>query len=295
MPIPLVVKRVTLLVLLFFLVGLVVALPKIRTRVEQKETKVEKDAPLTGPAIVNGELVLPKIDLPESNSSNLQKINRPALLIVSANLIGIYSAEQGAGSDSAHLAGIRMLGEVKNSGSDFIGSFTPVVRFIDAGGATVSQKIAHNSVNYDFFGLGGEEQTVYDITVDDPPPSDRMEIVFSAASASASPDRVPLKILNRSTETIPASISGKAVDTYSVRGSIINTTSLPVADMTIVGWLKNEDGKVYGIARQDFKSDLLSPGQTLDFHLLLLPVKTDEKFSDIGIAAWGKEYILNGQ
>lgn len=255
------------------------------------------------PSIINGELVLPKL----ATGSAVSALGGQARLgIVSANLIGI--ADPSANSGQANrLSAIRILGEVSNIGEKIVDSVSPVVRFIDANGKVIGQKIGRLSTNWNFFGVIPGEKTLYDVTVDSPPQADKLEIVLNASSATDSAIFDVLKIASRSMEIKTATYQGSGssdqgsesgsigekVEYYSVTGSVVNTLTDPISDITIYSWARDKEGKVFAFNRQDFKNDLLALGEKIDFRILLLPLKSGEQYDSYEVAAWGKRYRLN--
>ncbi len=257
------------------------------------EKKAAKTPEVSIPTIVNGELVLPKIgeDLKLSGSAptDLGSVNS-YLSVLSVNLVGIYSADPQS-SGSSVLSGVRILGEAKNMGNGVVTGILPVARFIGADGTTIAQKLPRNSTGYDFYPLDSDEPMVYDLTVDGVPPADRLELVLNTQTASDD-GMVPLKIASKSATPSSVSANGQNYEVYTLAGSVVNTRDLPVSDIAILGWVKDKDGKVYGVGRQDFPSDLISPGEKIDFKILVLPVKGGESLDSFAIRAWGKEYHL---
>jgi len=250
------------------------------------------------PTIINGELVLPKL----ATGSAISTLgNKARLGIISANLIGIQD------SQTQKLSAIRILGEVSNIGEKIVDGMSPLVRFIDKNGKTIGQKIGRLSTGWEFFGIVPGEKTLYDVTVDSPPDADRLEIVLNAASATDSALFEQMKIASRSVEVKTATYQGSGggaqatesagkgekVQYYSVTGSVVNTLSDPVSDITIYSWARDKEGKVFAFNRQDFKNDLLAVGGKLDFRILLLPLKNGEEYDSYEVAAWGKRYKLN--
>lgn len=244
------------------------------------------------PSIVDGELVLPK--LVATDTSLTKNLNARGLRAVSVNLFAVPVEGQ------QKLAAIRVLGEMENIGTQVINSFSPVIKFYGPGGNILAQKIAHYSTGFEMFGLRQTDRSVYDVTVDEPPDAERLEIAFNVTSASSSALFNEMKIASRSMEIKMANYQGVATDSadqsfeyYTVSGSVVNTFDNPISEISIYGWAKNSEGKVYTFAKQDFKNDLLSPGDKVDFRITLLPFKPGETLETYEIKAWGKEYKLN--
>lgn len=246
------------------------------------------------PTIFNGDLVLPTV----SSQPPLNKFaGAGRLSVVSANLAAIF--------DKDKLTGLRVLGEVLNSGDQTVTSVSPVIRLLDANGNLVAQKIARPTTGYEFHDLSPNDTTLFDVTLDDPPKSDKMEILFNITGASQSAVFEPLKIASRSMETRSTNVNssdststgsgataGQKVDYYIVSGRVVNPLASAVTDVSIYAWARDEDNKVFAFGEASFKNDLINPGDGVDFRAILVPVRTDEKFASYEVAAWGKEYRL---
>ncbi len=260
------------------------------------------------PTIVNGQLVLPK--LATASGGLNPNLNRTARLgVVSVQLIPVADSQQ---TGQQKLAGIRILGETQNLGEQIVSGVSPIVRFFDKGGKVIGQKVGRLSTGWDFFGVAPSETTLYDVTVDNPPTADKLEVVLNVAAATSSAVFEPLKIASRSVEVKTATYQnnsssssnsgesssrvtaqGDTVEYYTVSGAVVNALSDPVSDISVYAWVKDKDNKVYAFTRQDFKNDLLAAGDKIDFRMTLLPLKGGESYSSYEVAAWGKRYKLN--
>jgi len=279
------------------------------------------------PTIYNGQLVLPST-VTSSADNNLSRNEFTGRLAVgSANLAAVFDKD-------GKLTGIRILGEITNVSDLYATKVSPVVRFYDAQNKIVGQKIGRLTSGFDFFELASHNRSVYDVTVDNPPASDKLEILFNITQSSPSASFAPLKIGNRNLETKTATINsqesqegqgvsgnqenqgtesgeasssatatssaapvpaGEKVAYYVVSGQVVNSLENPVTDITVYAWAKNDEDKVFALGRTDFKNDLLKPGETVSFKVLLVPIKSDQTLITYEIAAWGKEYQLNIQ
>ncbi len=286
-------SRIGLFSLAFFVATFGIYLYKTGWRLPNKilsssDEKIE----VSLPTIINGELVLPKVTTDSSLPQNALA-NQPRIGVVSANLIAIAGQDQ-------QITGIRILGEMVGLGTKVVTEVSPVIRFFDANGAVLGQKIGHYSSGWNFFGLGNGEKSVYDVTVDNPPQADKLEIVLNAATASDSAIFDQLKIASRSLEVKTANYQGEATDSasesveyYSVSGAVVNTLTDPISEISIYAWGRDKEGKVFAFSRQDFKNDLLIAGDKIDFKITLLPLKSNEVYDSYEVAAWGKRYQLN--
>lgn len=265
---------------------------------------VKKDSKLPEvvlPTIYNGELVLPKISPTQPDGSLTKLANDERLAVVSANMTAV--------SDQNKITALRIIGEVINSGQKVAAGVSPVIRLLDENGNLIAQKIARPSTGFEFHDLGPQETTLYDVTLDDPPKSDKLEIIFNITSSSQSAIFQPLKIAGRSmeirtaninsnaatdqsTESAQESSGGQTVDYYIVSGKVVNPLGSAVTDVAIYAWARDEDNKVFAVGKTGFKNDLIDPGGGVDFRTILIPVRTDEKFASYEVAAWGREYRL---
>ncbi len=261
------------------------------------------------PTIVDGELVLPEVSKGEELGLFGNKSGASRLALVSANLTAVTD-EKGQ-----KIVGFRVTGEVRNIGTQIVTDFSPRVRFFDSNGQVVGQKIGRKTPGYRFFGLRPDAQTYYDVIVEDPPESERLEVVFNVASSSASLEFEELKIASRSVEVKKAqrqaprrapettgtesaaatqaaqvTMEGNEVEYYTVTGAIINTFTEPLTEMTVYTWVKDTENKVISFAKQDFLNDLLSVGEKLDFRMTLVPMRPGVEMVSYEIAAWGKQY-----
>jgi hypothetical protein len=250
------------------------------------------------PSIVNGELILPKIATASAPISLEKAITPARVMVVSANLVGVF--------DQQKLTGVRVIGELGNTGERFVTAVSPVVRFFDVDGKVVGQKIGRLSGGFDLNEVPPGEKTLYDVTVDDPPRSDKLEIFFNPVASSESAALDQLKIASRSMEVKTASSDSggqtgsdsaevqiqQPVDYYIVTGKVVNTFQNPISDIKIYAWAKNEEGKVFALGRTDFKNDLVSPGDNIDFKTMLLPIQSGQTLATYEVAAWGREYLL---
>ena len=257
--------------------------------------KISAGDNVTVPSIVDGQLVLPSVATGSASGlSGKAAVLAGKLGVISANLIPVFDQSQ-------KLSAIRVVGEAQNITDETVTGISAYVRFLDAQGQMVGQKLGSLSPGYDLFGFGPNERGYYDVTVEAPPSSDRLEIVLNTTAATTAAEFDELKIASRSMEIKKAVASGAAAtesantsfDYYTVGGSVVNPFSDPVSNITVYGWVRDKEGKVFGFARQDFKNDLISSGEKLDFKLNILPLRNGEKYDSYELAAWGKKYRLN--
>ncbi|MBI3559079.1 hypothetical protein HY085_01670 [Candidatus Gottesmanbacteria bacterium] len=233
------------------------------------------------PTIINGELILPKVSTPSSLPALTTR-----LAVLSANLAAVTDKD-------GKTTGIRVVGEVGNIGDKFINGANAIVRFYATTSAQPVQKIARPSANWDFLTVYPQDKVLYDVTVEAPPSSERLEVVFDVTNASSSALFNQLKIASRSMEMKTASSSGQLIEYYLASGRVVNIFANPISDIVIYGWAKNLEGRVFALGRTDFKNDLLNPGDGIDFKVLMVPFQSGQKFLNSEISAYGKEYKLS--
>ncbi len=282
---------------------------KSATRVGQQQSQ-----DVFAPSIIDGELVLPKVSGKVGENNFGGGIGKARLSVQSANLLAVFDQQ------TQKLSAIRIIGEVLNVGQKIVSEVSSVVRFYDKDGKVVAQKVGDLAPNYTFFDLLPGEKIYYDIVVPPPESSDRLEIVLNPVSATDSATFEQLKISGRVFETKTAtqqqpqvtepapeaSSSGatesagrtelipelKKVEYYTVSGSIVNPFQDLVTDITVYAWVRDTEGKVFSYARQDFKNDLISPGDKVDFRMMLVPFKDGETMGQYELVAWGRRYKL---
>lgn len=209
---------------------------------------------------------------------------RAAFRVISASLTGVY--DQGQGQNQVpKLKGLRVVGEIKNIGAKSGQPKAPVVRFHKEDGL-VQSKLA--VLNLEIPVLDSGEVFPYDVVTDDPPPSNSIEISFENSEENGAEWR-RLKILDRKEEEKEASGSGQIVKYREVHGSVYNTNEDKVLDAIVYAYARDKEGRVYAVGRRDFKNDLLSKDEKLDFNLIILPLREAE-YDSLEIAAWGKKY-----
>lgn len=257
-----------------------------------------KGVEVSVPTIIDGELVLPKVATGSGGLSGENK--KPAIGVVSANLVGVFDQEHRDASGSPKLAGIRIIGEMVNLSANRILGLSPLVKFIDGGGKMVSQKVGRLTSGFDFMNFGPEEKAFYDVTVDDPPAADRLEVALNPAEGVEKILREKLKVASFSAETkladLPSEASGSAAkkaEYYLISGVVENSLSDDVTGIVVYAWARDKEGKIFGFSRQDFTSDLLPKGEKIDFKILLLPVRLGSKLASFEVGAWGKRYKLS--
>lgn len=284
---------------------------KLKPTVNSNDSQVQE---VTVPSIIDGQLVLPKVSGKVGENNFGGGIGKARLSVQSANLLAIFDPQ------TQKLQSIRVIGEVLNIGQKIVSEVSPVVRFYDVTGKAIAQKVAELSPNYKFFDLIPGDKTYYDILVSPPDSSDRLEIVLNPVAATDSAKFEQLKISGRTFETKSATQEQpkveepvqdasdsaatqsaekktpvpepKKVEYYAVSGSILNPFQDLITEITVYAWVRNAEGKVFSFARQDFKNDLISPGDKVDFKLTLVPFKSDETMYQYELVAWGRRYKL---
>ena len=65
-----------------------------------------------------------------------------------------------------------------------------------------------------------------------------------------------------------------------------------MADIVFNAYIKDKDGRVFGYNKEAFKADLIRPGETIPFKIMVLPIKSDIAYDDFTVEVWGREYKL---
>lgn len=232
------------------------------------------------PTIINGELYVPSstISAKTSNISTNSKIG-----VVSINLAAITSQD-------GQITGIRAVGEVVNKEHNFINEMIPIAKFIDNQGNIISQKIGRLNANFRFPSIPENGKSAYDVVFEYPPVSEKIELFFNVASASSFPEFVPLKIASRSMEIKSVDNEGKKIDYYIISGNVVNPYESSISDISVISYTKDKEDKIYSLGNTNFKNDLLSKDQKIDFKIPLIPFRTDFIYESYEIFAWGKYY-----
>lgn len=262
------------------------------------------------------EVKLPEVVLGEKTSS--EKTQSGGIRVLSANLIGIYKeskqskngsppvasgtgqaqkeneATGSAATESAQvrdapqrqLAGIRILGELKNIGKEKIQNARPIVKFYKISGKKqniIATKLAAFNESYKFLPLSPGEENVYDVLVANPPSSDSVTIEFEVAPEDEEKDSSKLytnllKITDRKLKKEVVKNNGKEVSYYKFEANLLNPTQDAFVSPGIYVWIKNETGRVIGFGKKIYEADLLVPEATISAQVNVLPVNAEEMF-----------------
>jgi hypothetical protein len=281
--------------------------------------------------VLGSDVKLPEVDLSPSfkvSSKSLGlngtgALNISALKVLSANLIGIPGkaeaqkpaqkpsfkvSSKSSGLNSAEatdsakpkLAGIRILGEVENTGKDTVRDAKIIIRFF-RNGKLIAKKLGAWNQTYKFIPLSPGEINVYDVLVPSPPESDSVTIEMEEMEPGDSPkpgfkgflkawlfSSPALKIKEASIKPAVVEQQGQKLSYYKFSGTLVNTADWEISNPGIYVWIRNDKGKVIGIGSQFFESDLLIPEATLEAKIAIVPVSAEEMF-DYKVKTFGKK------
>jgi len=271
-----------------------------------------------------------EIDLPEvilnptdiTNRLQAGDINLDAdLKVVSANLIGIYEQppstadrQQPAGPDSADreasseasaaailqatptpagpvLAGIRILGEVKNVSGQTISDAQVLIRYYNQQGKLIATKLGHWKEPYQFVSLPAGETVGYDVLTTKPPAAGAIVVEFEARSAENKAEfKQELFMLGRKVEPVTVDNQGQETTYYTLSGVLVNRSQQELQTPGIYAWMKNEGGRVIGLGVHNFSADLLPPEASVSAQLNIIPVEQVNGAPDVTVKTFAATF-----
>lgn len=190
------------------------------------------------------------------------------------------------------LAGIRVLGEVKNIGQKTAKGAKAIVRFYASPNKTsanqdkqlklVATKVASFNQNYQWLALKPNEVNVYDLLIPNPPASETITIEFKADSESApkskSESLSELKVKSKKLEDASLKRGQEELAYFKFSAVLTNLSEKEIVNPGLYVWLKNDEGKVIGFASKTFETDILIPNQEMEANLLIVPVSAGTMF-----------------
>lgn len=264
------------------------------------------------------EAKLPEIRIKGLSDQEWETEASPAaqLRVISANLVGIYeqitpspqasalgeatssgsqatlSAQTSALSQpQVRLAGIRILGEIKNVGQKPAFDATPIVQFYKNEALTAT-KIGQWSQGYQFVPLEPGKTSVYEVVVAEPPASQSVSIKFKPKAVpederSGFSSEVDLLVKERELEPASFQRGQQEVGYYQFKGLLTNKGTQEIVSPGIYVWLRTEEGKVVGFGGRIYENDLFMPGREMEVNLAIIPAVEDEVF-DFQVRTFGK-------
>ena len=203
---------------------------------------------------------------------------------------------------AVRLAGLRILGEVKNIGQETVYSAKALVRFYGQSSTSnleplsadrqdrtsnslLATKVAQFNQGYQFLPLSPGEINVYDLIVASQPESNTVTVELraedsksSAKSPELSSDNF-LKITSKKLEPLTIKKGETELTYYQFSCQLVNKSDAEIVNPGLYVWLKNNQGKVIGLTGKIFETDLLTPDQELEVKLMIAPVNLDEVFN----------------
>lgn len=294
-------KKAFISIFVILLIGIGVGLNLPRNKEESRVLKMLEQSPK--------EIKLPQVNLSDdrSNLKNGQALGQATpsakLQVLSANLIGIYEqqkqqqkqqASPSASPAQPKLAGVRIIGEVRNIGDQTAFDANVLVHFFDENQNLISTKIGHWKEPYSFLPLKPGETNVYDVLVASPPPSTSVNLGMETKEKEETDKNKPinkteiLKVKDKKLQPAQVSQQGQTLEYYQFQAILTNVGNIEIANPGLYVWMKNEKGKVIGLAAKVFEADLLTPQATIEAKLNLVPASDGEMF-DYQIKTFGRE------
>jgi len=300
-------KKALISISAILLIGIGVGLNLPRNKEESQVFKMLEQSPK--------EIKLPQVNLSYDNSGleDGQALGQATpsakLQVLSANLIGIYEQQQqqrrpAIGSQEADqataaaqqpkLAGVRIIGEVRNIGDETAFDANVLIHFFDENQNLINTKIGHWKEPYSFLPLKPGETNVYHDLVANPPPSASVSLSMERKEKEDSDKNKPsnkteiLKVKDKKLQPAQVSQQGQTLKYYQFQAVLANIGNKEIVSPGLYVWMKNERGKVIGLAAKVFEADLLTPEATIEAKLNLAPVSEGEMF-DYQIKTFGQE------
>lgn len=191
---------------------------------------------------------------------------------------------------------LRILGEIKNTGTKEIQSLTPLITFYDAQNQKIAVKVANFSDDYFFPKLKPNEKYFYDIVSKDLPENfQNLNISFKGSTSSSKGQLNPLSIsqsLKIENKHIEENIASGSAETkyyyYRFKAEILNTNKKTMKNVTAVVYAKDKNDRVFAWNKQQFPSDIFSENDKQKLNILIIPLK-NEKAENFEIFLFGEE------
>jgi len=244
-----------------------------------------------------GEVELPEViipteeDLPEAEPPSSTPSAK--LKVMSATLVGLWENEGYSEKAESKLAGVRILGEVKNVGGQVASEPTPVFRLFDEGNQFLASKKGTWTVPDSFHPLPIGEEILYDTYLSVEPESfHSIEISFNTQSVLTNPNpRIEnLKIKDRAIAQKEASSFAKPnrpLQYLQFSGTLVNLGKIPVTDLAVSVWVKDSENKILAAEYVKYSQDILTTEQEIPILMNLLPFR-DGDMKDHKVAIYGK-------
>lgn len=209
------------------------------------------------------------------------------------------------GQDGKSVVGVRLIGEIQNTGEEVIEDVSSVVRFFDVNEKEVGVKVSEFFPGFEFLPIEPGKVGLFDLFISEPPASERTQFLMEIKKPKEQKKKVALQfvtkqVVEREQEvaqqqeqqlpgSTPSAQSTQKVKYLSCFGSFFNDQKMPIKDTVVLIWVKNKEDKVFGYGMKKFTQDLLLPGKSQDFEINFLPF-VEEKMVSFEIRVFGEEY-----
>lgn len=224
-----------------------------------------------------------EVKLPEFTPLNQEKNpSATKLTVLSATLVAVEETidQKETTASTSQLSGIRILGEVQNTGNQSVKNTKTIVRFYDQDKQLLATKVGIWNQSYKFTPLEPEQINVYDFLIAKPPKSSSITIAMEPAESDDAEklknlDLSSLKFKNKKLEAQTIERQKGKINYYKFSGTLTNIAKYEIINPEVYVWIKNDKGKVVGLGSKIFETDLLIPKQELKVDLLILPVSNE--------------------
>lgn len=229
---------------------------------------------------------LDKVELPEviiptdKNAEEEAPVLSPSLelKVLSATLVGLWREDK---KNEKELVGIRILGEVRNTGNQVVLEPAPIFKLFDKEKNLIANKRAEWTQPYKFQPLPPGEETLFDTYLNISPKSfDSIEVSFNTTHAAEElpPEIESLKIIDRKMEQKVASAeeTSNNINYFQFSAKLKNTGDTDISDLAVQVWVKDSENNILAADYANYPQDILTPGQEIPILRNLLPLRTGE-------------------
>ncbi len=202
---------------------------------------------------------------------NLNDKSKLQILSASAiNIVEQIQKEDQNGSKEYRLVGVRLMGELKNIGSESIKAYTGAVTFFDKKDSLLVSKKAYPNPDSTFLPLLANETGAFDLIVRDPPKDmEKIEVRIKAAAPEQEVPWVSLKVKDKSLTSHTVGSESAKLYYYQFSGTLLNQNQETVEGPTVLVWVKNSEGKVVAMQSQKYPDDLVSASKDFPVSFLI--------------------------
>lgn len=237
------------------------------------------------------------LKLTEIDSEARQK---DSLKVLSGNFFPVKS------QDGKTIVGVRLIGEVQNTGEEVIEDVSSIVKFYDKAEKEIGVKVGEFFPGLEFLPIEAGKLGLYDLFITEPPASEKAQVLMEIKKPKEENKKIALEIVSKQVaekeqevvqqqnQQIPDSTSsanqpGEKIKFFSCSGSFVNNQKVSVKDMIVLVWVKNKEDNVFGYGVKKFTQDLLLPDKNKDFEINFVPF-IEDKMASFEIRVFGEEY-----